>query len=64
MAYDKEHTKDYYQLNIKLHLDTDADVVAFFQNVPNKRKAVCAVVREWLDPVGGYGPHSAGGDEL
>lgn len=62
MAYDKEHTKDYYQLNIKLHLDTDADVVAFFRDVANKRKAVCYAVRKLINP--SSGPQRSGGDEL
>ena len=50
MAYDNRHNADYRQLNIKLHYDSDADVIAFFDNVPNMRLAVCAVVREWLKP--------------
>ena len=54
MAYDKQHIKDYKQINIKLHYDTDADVIQFFEYTPNRRKALCAVVREWLDP--DFGP--------
>lgn len=51
MAYDKRHKKDYYQINVKLDHDRDADVIEFFKACPNKRRALCAVVRYWLDPI-------------
>ena len=51
MAYDKQHKKDYKQFNIKLHYDEDRDVIEFLDYSPNKRKAICAVIRAWLDPV-------------
>lgn len=51
MAYDKKHKKDYRCYNIKLHYDRDADVIQFLDYSPNKRKAICAVIRAWLDPV-------------
>ena len=50
MAYDKEHKKDYKQINIKLDPERDHDVIQFFEYSINKRKALCAVVRAWIDP--------------
>ena len=50
MAYDKEHKKDYKQINIKLDPERDQDVIQFFDYAINKRKALCAVVRAWIDP--------------
>lgn len=51
MAYDKTHTKNYKQLNIKLDIERDKDVIDFFEYTPNKRKALCAVVREWIESI-------------
>lgn len=44
MPYDKQHTKDYYQLNVKLDYERDADVIAFLEHVENKRKTVCDAI--------------------
>lgn len=48
MAYDKQHTKDYYQLNVKLDYDRDADVISFLQTVDNKRRTICKAIETYI----------------
>ena len=42
MAYDKTHTKGYY---IKLNINTDADVIAVLESVPNRQGYIKELIR-------------------
>lgn len=48
MAYDKTHKKDYFQLNVKLDYERDADVIDYMQHVPNKHDVLLKAMRQHL----------------